>query len=43
MFSAKLSLAGLVSSAILIGAPAFGQPKALQKIGKAEGQVDIVA
>jgi len=43
MFSAKLSMAGLVSAAFLIGAPAFAQPKALQKIGKAEGQVDIVA
>jgi putative spermidine/putrescine transport system substrate-binding protein len=42
MTASSLRLAG-VAAALALAVPAFAQPKALQKLGKGEGQVDIVA
>jgi putative spermidine/putrescine transport system substrate-binding protein len=42
MTASSLRLAG-VAAALALALPAFAQPKAVQKLGKGEGQVDIVA
>ena len=43
MHSRNLTVAGLVAAALVTTAPALAQKGALQKIGKGEGRVDIVA